>query len=1014
MSNESNPSAPFTDPLEFDPSADAVEREELSAMDQQVSALFAQARPLPNLEERMVLALRTVRKQRQNRIYRAIRIALASAAVLLVGAVGAVLSAAIDDGGMVTPMAWLDGEPRSESTYQYMQLIHGTTYHGMNVTGLSDPDEMADHFSRKLLAGDWYSLGDRGGDVRHQPSEGKMRRYTVSNFEAKSSGESLDALAKQINGRNGEVTWEEAGRAESKATYPFQPNLALIVDDSKSMPKSSLFERKSGLDEKKAGAIASGGTNVTFGFGRQTHGAPLATMAPPTSTVMPTSPRTPPPTNAPALGIQPQANAFAGLPVSPPVGGAAPAPTMSESGSRGPAGEAESKKQSDVDKLSATKLGRELREENKTIADLDHAESSTETLHHLWGTHRPATREDLEVGRKNELDKKLAERLEQLALLQKQPEPKGNEPPKVEAKKVEPPKFDPTQTAASSRKIIRSGDIDFEVDSFDAAVANILRLIHETKGGFVATINSEKLANGKVKGTVAIRIPPEQLDLLILDLRRDLGKMGELKGQRIGSQDVTKQFSDTDSRLRAARAMEERLLKMIAEGKGQIKDLLQAEKELGVWRTQIETMEGELRYLGNMVALSSLNINLTEKEIRTAASVSEMEKVQAGVEVEDVEQSHQAVLKEVQAQKGRVTRAELRQQGPKQMTSVLYFQVSYDNAGPIRDFLKTLGTTERFEVDRMQQTEGGGPAPKDGKLKRGDTEFQVSLYNVTNFQPREVITMKWAATDVAKTYHALREAALKAKGRISTANLNEQDRQNVVAQFDVVVPFMQLDAVLNVQQGEVEIISRNSSRSAEAPNTTLEKVLVKIELTNATNINPRVSEVYGVEVADVERTAKELSNDIVEMGGRKETANFGQDRAGRTTANLVFRLPLKAVSGIKDKLAKLGTIRVSQTRQDPQAPEGKLAQARLDITLANGDLLVPSDGGFLASLRYGLSFSLRALAFSASWLVVGVMFILPWVLVVYCVVWLFRRLFRRNNETPPTATMVSPASTPVS
>src|SRR5437764_5918131 len=130
------------------------------------------------------------------------------------------------------------------------------------------------------------------------------------------------------------------------------------------------------------------------------------------------------------------------------------------------------------------------------------------------------------------------------------------------------------------------------------------------KGGYLDTVNSEKLPNGKVRGSVVMRVPPERLDALVLDLRKELGKGGELKSQRIGSQDITKQYTDLESRFRAARTMEERLLQIIKAGKGEIKDLLSAEKELGVWRTKIEEFEGELRFYANRVALSTLTITL--------------------------------------------------------------------------------------------------------------------------------------------------------------------------------------------------------------------------------------------------------------------------------------------------------------------------------------------------------------------------------------------------------------------
>src|SRR5262249_23399089 len=145
------------------------------------------------------------------------------------------------------------------------------------------------------------------------------------------------------------------------------------------------------------------------------------------------------------------------------------------------------------------------------------------------------------------------------------------------AKTEKPPESAPEAVAV--RRVIRSGDIEFEVPSFDSAAAGVTKLVTAIKGGFVATINSEKLPNGKGKGSIVVRVPPDALDGLVLDLRRELGKDGELKGLRIASQDVTKQYTDLESRLKAAKTMQERLLKMIQEGKGEIKQLLEAERE---------------------------------------------------------------------------------------------------------------------------------------------------------------------------------------------------------------------------------------------------------------------------------------------------------------------------------------------------------------------------------------------------------------------------------------------------
>ncbi len=285
---------------------------------------------------------------------------------------------------------------------------------------------------------------------------------------------------------------------------------------------------------------------------------------------------------------------------------------------------------------------------------------------------------------------------------------------------------------APRKIIIRSGDVEYEIESFDAASVAITKLTQPIPGAYVATVNSEKLPNGKVKGVIVVRTPPEHLDAFMLGLRAELTKNGtdELKGQKVGSSDITKMYTDMESRLKAARAMETRLLKMIQEGKGDIKQLLEAERELGVWRTKIEELEGELRYYGNLAALSTLTITLVEREIRAAAVITESEVVQAGVEVEDVDQAFREATKAIFDAKGRITKSELKQLTGGQYNATLHFEVAPEQSGPLRDRLRQLGRVARLEINRVLNAEG---TPPKGMLpKRGDTQFYVQLYNLAN------------------------------------------------------------------------------------------------------------------------------------------------------------------------------------------------------------------------------------------------------------------------------------------
>ena len=764
-------------------------------------------------------------------------------------------------------------------------------------------------------------------------------------------------------------------------------------------------------------------------------------------------------------------------------------------------------------------------------------------------------------------------------------------------------KPDQMQQPTPRKIVIRSGELEFEIDSFDDSLTNIMKLVTRTKGAFVATINSDKLANGKVRGSVVVRMPPEVLDQFILDLRKELAKAGELKNQRLGSEDITKQYLDLESRLRAARTMEQRLLNIIKEGKGQIKDLLLAEKELGVWRTKIEEMEGEIRYYNNLVSLATLTIKMYEKNIRTAAVVTENERIQAGIEVEDVEKSHKEALKAIVDAKGRISRSELKQHAAGQFNAILHFEVSPDAAGPLRDRLKQIGTMVRLQIDRIQVTSNGGPAPKDGKVQKGDTQFLLSIYNLANVAPRETIILRIAASEVPVVYQKLRDAISKAKGHVVNANLDEKDRQNINAQIDfdvsragqaeiqaalavagetlsrqvnrvpdsdnvtdskVLYRLVLIDAdsiqpresvtmkiaaidvraayeklretlakaksrVINAKLDEQdrrnivavleftfhrkeegvlqialtaagETLARQVTRLPESPTLTDTKVLVrveliqadalppretvtlkvaasdvpaayeslrtaitkakgrisnallteedrrnvkaflmfdvprndeaaiqavltaagealnrkverqqenaavtdtkvgfKVELIAAATISPRETTALAMEVSDVPGTLRDFNAQVAEVQGRIVKTDVGQERNGQVVARVEYDVPLSAAAGLVEKFKSAGQVRVHQVKRDPEAPEGKLALGRIVVTLSNAEVLVPSDKGLWSQIRHGLGFSLRGLAISANFLIIGLLFVLPWALLVYAVVLLVRRMIRHQR-----------------
>jgi hypothetical protein len=516
------------------------------------------------------------------------------------------------------------------------------------------------------------------------------------------------------------------------------------------------------------------------------------------------------------------------------------------------------------------------------------------------------------------------------------------------AAQTSPPAAEPPLAVQHRKIIIRSGDMEFEIDSFDASVATIYRIISSVKDGFVATVNSEKLANGKMRGSVVVRMPPERLDDFVLELRKALAKTGDLKRQNIRSQDITEKYTDLESELRAHRTMETRLLGILKDGKGAVKDLLAVEKDLGVYREKIEKIEGSLRYYGNLAALSTLTIHLQEKEIRAAAAYTETERVSAGIEVEEVEKAYQTAQAAIREMKGRILQAEMKQQAAGQFNARLVFEISPDEAGPMRDRLRQLGNMVRLEMDRVQKIENGGEPTKvgnlDGKVRRGDTEFTVSLYNLANVEPRETTSMTLVAADVPAAYRKLRETLAKLKTTMRNASLQEQDKSKVEALVDFDVRRVDEPAAQLAIDAAGEILVRQSARQAEGANLTDAKVRFSLRMVSMSVIEPRETVHRLIAAPDVAAAYRRIQETLAtkEVLGQVRSAALQQTDRNNVTAALDFvvrRSDDDAVRKLLDDLGETLTRKADRKLGDAVTD----TKIRYEVTLIPETAVMPRD-----------------------------------------------------------------------
>lgn len=166
--------------------------------------------------------------------------------------------------------------------------------------------------------------------------------------------------------------------------------------------------------------------------------------------------------------------------------------------------------------------------------------------------------------------------------------------------------------AAQERMIVRTADVVARFEDVPAAVT-LVRALAQSAGGYVVT--ESRWDDGEnTNATMTIRVPAERFDEVLEQVN---GLTDKVLSSTISGQDVTEEYFDTESRLRALRATEEQLLLLLEDVRERMKtaeDILAVYRELQSVQSQIEQLEGRQTYLEQMVAMSTINLTMYPRE----------------------------------------------------------------------------------------------------------------------------------------------------------------------------------------------------------------------------------------------------------------------------------------------------------------------------------------------------------------------------------------------------------------
>lgn len=158
-------------------------------------------------------------------------------------------------------------------------------------------------------------------------------------------------------------------------------------------------------------------------------------------------------------------------------------------------------------------------------------------------------------------------------------------------------------------RIIRTAAIDLKVKrtGFEDAWSDA-QAVATSSGGYIIGASRSGAGDSSRVGTITMRVPTGRFETAVERLRDVSGT--KVAALDVTSQDVTQEFVDVKSRLKHDRAVEGRLLTLLADADG-VSEVLAVQARLDQVQEQIEVARGRLQYLEKLTAMSTIETTIT-------------------------------------------------------------------------------------------------------------------------------------------------------------------------------------------------------------------------------------------------------------------------------------------------------------------------------------------------------------------------------------------------------------------
>ena len=159
-------------------------------------------------------------------------------------------------------------------------------------------------------------------------------------------------------------------------------------------------------------------------------------------------------------------------------------------------------------------------------------------------------------------------------------------------------------TATENKKIIKTYNFSYDTEAFDDAYSYLREQV-AAYDGYVSSSNLYGTSRRDL--TLTARIPVEKCDEFV----NQLGSLGTLVSQSESAEDVTLQYTDTESHITSLETEQDRLNTLLKEA-DDIESIITLEDRLSDVRYELENYQSQKNLYDDLITYCTVNIELSE------------------------------------------------------------------------------------------------------------------------------------------------------------------------------------------------------------------------------------------------------------------------------------------------------------------------------------------------------------------------------------------------------------------